>query len=646
MAQIKYITSAAFRNTFFDDTGLPLIDGFLYSYKDSDHSCLKAVYKTNEIVSPATEPVAYANPIELTSGGSVPVPGPIFFADDEPYFLELRDVNDDIIDTQDSWPPTTDGPTPPADEIDVTNFIANSDFTEVIKHRFEGAELGISPVKISFPEWYFIRSNTNATMDVRFEKFLLGQTDVPNDPYGYIKHETTVVNGGGETFKDIYFVIKDVRSFENTQISFAFYGRSDQSNTIEIIANQNFGASGSASVETNLGSFPLTNDWVQYLSTELIPSIAGKTIDPERGQLEIKFRMPLNVVCEVELTHVQLNKGDDLLEYQYLPEQYANGKSLSIETPARPTDLFYDIDGTPIGYDWKSMYTTDQGIVWVPGEAPAGAQLLWPTEDAPNYWLSACQDTTDADHNFAITAAYPRLFAILGEDYGKRYTSSTIVTDTVTVTNLEDGVVVDAIDVNSGFTINVTQQGTASLPEIFTVQCLAASALTEGTYFTLSSINPIGPVTNNFAIYIRKNNSGLPPIGLGATRLIQLDIDSTDTADDVALKLDAIMNPLSFAIVEWNGYFPRGWANESTRDPDRATRTDRGDGTVGDNVGTRQPGEIKSHQHGIPFVTSVQNLSGGTGSQGVFTGADDITRATGGNETRPVNKYTHFIIKY
>lgn len=100
----------------------------------------------------------------------------------------------------------------------------------------------------------------------------------------------------------------------------------------------------------------------------------------------------------------------------------------------------------------------------------------------------------------------------------------------------------------------------------------------------------------------------------------------------------------TFALPDYRGYFLRGWANGSTIDPDKASRTDRGDGTVGDNVGTKQSYEIQSHRH-------QEQRGGGTGegmarevSQSNYTSV--YTNYTGGNETRPININVLYCIKY
>lgn len=99
-----------------------------------------------------------------------------------------------------------------------------------------------------------------------------------------------------------------------------------------------------------------------------------------------------------------------------------------------------------------------------------------------------------------------------------------------------------------------------------------------------------------------------------------------------------------FYIPDMRGRFLRGWAHGQSTDPDRATRTDRGDGTTGDYVGTKQTDELKSHKHTYLKATSSGAIvnSGGTG----ISFPDNDTGLTGGNETRPININVMWIIKY
>jgi microcystin-dependent protein len=101
----------------------------------------------------------------------------------------------------------------------------------------------------------------------------------------------------------------------------------------------------------------------------------------------------------------------------------------------------------------------------------------------------------------------------------------------------------------------------------------------------------------------------------------------------------------TFNLPDYRGQFLRGWAHGQTTDPDKATRTDRGDGTAGDYVGTKQADGFKAHVH----YKGSNGDGSGTASQtfSSATAGDDLnTGSTGGNETRPTNVNVLFCIKY
>lgn len=110
-------------------------------------------------------------------------------------------------------------------------------------------------------------------------------------------------------------------------------------------------------------------------------------------------------------------------------------------------------------------------------------------------------------------------------------------------------------------------------------------------------------------------------------------------------------NSTTFNIPDYRGEFLRGWSNASSNDPDKTSRTDRGDGTTGNNIGTKQAGEYASHTHAPGSGTHFRTL-GSAGANSLSTGAGSnnnlpaATAASGGNETRPRNVAVNFCIAY
>lgn len=105
----------------------------------------------------------------------------------------------------------------------------------------------------------------------------------------------------------------------------------------------------------------------------------------------------------------------------------------------------------------------------------------------------------------------------------------------------------------------------------------------------------------------------------------------------------------TFNLPDFRGYFVRGWNHSSGNDPDASSRTNRGDGTVGDHVGTKQTDQVIWHQHNVPGLVATDGGSNPENVPGFWLPfGKNITWPTdnaGGNETRPKNISTMFIIK-
>jgi hypothetical protein len=104
----------------------------------------------------------------------------------------------------------------------------------------------------------------------------------------------------------------------------------------------------------------------------------------------------------------------------------------------------------------------------------------------------------------------------------------------------------------------------------------------------------------------------------------------------------------TFKLPDYRGYFLRGIDGTAGNDPDKASRTNRGDGTAGNAVGTKQADAFKSHRHMWSEEVQAVGGSGNTAADvdwdpptGLFPTTD-----TGGNETRPKNINVMYCIKY
>ena len=103
-----------------------------------------------------------------------------------------------------------------------------------------------------------------------------------------------------------------------------------------------------------------------------------------------------------------------------------------------------------------------------------------------------------------------------------------------------------------------------------------------------------------------------------------------------------------FNVPDLRGRFLRGVDGGTARDPDASSRTAMNTGgATGNNVGSIQADQLKSHNHTI-HANAGSFTAGSTEIQAANstgTHADITINSTGGNETRPLNAYVNYIIK-
>jgi microcystin-dependent protein len=104
----------------------------------------------------------------------------------------------------------------------------------------------------------------------------------------------------------------------------------------------------------------------------------------------------------------------------------------------------------------------------------------------------------------------------------------------------------------------------------------------------------------------------------------------------------------TFEIPDLRGRFMRGQDHAAGNDPNAATRTAiQVGGNTGDNVGSLQADEVKSHNHTM-WISSGGTYGTIAASSRNFrsTTSGSVNFAAGGSESRPKNAYVNYIIKF
>lgn len=178
----------------------------------------------------------------------------------------------------------------------------------------------------------------------------------------------------------------------------------------------------------------------------------------------------------------------------------------------------------------------------------------------------------------------------------------------------------------------------------------AASAIPAGSYFTFSS------PSENYLGWFKKSGSGSDPDVVGKIS-IEIDIDTSDTASQVADKIRVALNSEYFSTPNLKGYFLRGIDTDSNIDP--GVRFGMLSSSFGPELGTFEWDEFSAHIHpgSSSSVTLGLDQKNDPGTQGLIIpnvpshsnttlGVTISIASEGQAENRPRNMGVIWAVKY
>lgn len=328
-----------------DNQGDPLENGYMLAYRDLVRSDLKPVYQDPAGVH------AYLQPIVFNAAG---FQGPFYWSSDENYYLEIYDSSGNLVKTISAYnAPSSGGSGPITIVASNRNYIPDSQF------RYITADYSPVPpsVQLGASNWIFQKNNTTAVDSVTVNDFILGSSTPPSNPPAFLQYDCSVA-GTGEAAKRLYTKFQSVYSFQNTEVTFAFWAQAQTAGTqVKIGAFQNFGT-GVVSPPVNIFpfTFNLTTVWAQYSGTFTVPSVAGKTIGGGVDFFAIGIEFPYDSICQINLTNMQLNLGNTLEPFDY----YTPTNNATLQIPFFDSGtvnrlLSLDMDGF---LNWNTGFNT------------------------------------------------------------------------------------------------------------------------------------------------------------------------------------------------------------------------------------------------------------------------------------------------
>ena len=162
------------------------------------------------------------------------------------------------------------------------------------------------------------------------------------------------------------------------------------------------------------------------------------------------------------------------------------------------------------------------------------------------------------------------------------------------------------------------------------------------SYFTFQT-NPSS--VQNYYVWYSLNGTGINP-SIGGSIGIEVIYTGLESTDELLTKTLIAINQYQYAVPQGQGMFLRNADPSGLWDFDNLTRFSNVTGIVGPNLGTFEYSQFLLHDHFI----SQNNVPRATGAKVYVPGepvGDFASEATaGGSETRPVNMYVNYYIKY
>jgi hypothetical protein len=326
---ISYILGPNPTTQFTDNNGLWVAGGFVVT-KDWNTRLPKATYFDPDGL------VLRPNPFPLDSvGRQLLASQPVYYADDEPYYLQLLDANMvQIWESAYPYYPGSANQSKTNSGNDSTNLFINGQMRFFPKTSYSPIPASISDV--AFGGWSYEKNGTNTSTTLSFERFLPDNIDIDASPTFFL-HNVSTAAGTGETINTLSFRLQDVRTLAGEQITVSWNVRSllAGSFTLSVNAVQHFGTGGAPSLDvtTNVMIINPTSSAEDYSATIILPTLSGKTIGTDgNDNLTITFTYPLNTNYNIQATNFYMKRGLPVANFPYL--SYHEVNTSLIQNPA------------------------------------------------------------------------------------------------------------------------------------------------------------------------------------------------------------------------------------------------------------------------------------------------------------------------
>ncbi|UYQ70959.1 hypothetical protein OF122_12915 [Pelagibacterium flavum] len=199
--------------------------------------------------------------------------------------------------------------------------------------------------------WYHDWNGTGTAPTVSRQLHTSGQTDVPGNPFYFLRMSQGSAPSGQTTNKLIQR-IEYPGTLAGKTATFTIYLKSGSALTLPgLHVIQNFGAGNGLGVnQVVASSLSLTTSWQKFTYTVNIPSATGKTLGSD-GFLEYGIDLPLNTTWTIDFSRASLVEGDATGEDDPFAERHIQQELALCQR------YYFTLDGTKFGSNYNTAFT-------------------------------------------------------------------------------------------------------------------------------------------------------------------------------------------------------------------------------------------------------------------------------------------------
>jgi hypothetical protein len=171
-----------------------------------------------------------------------------------------------------------------------------------------------SAAQIYLADRWAIYQNGSGNFTVSQQPFPAGTAPVTSYENAYFIRLALTTLGTTSAF-EFEQKIEDVRNFAGQTVTVSFWAKSPTSTGISFYFRQNFGTSGSSSVQSSTQSYTLTAYWQRFTYTVTLAPISGKTI-VAGNSLEVVFNASTSANQTWDIWGVQVEQGSVATAFQ------------------------------------------------------------------------------------------------------------------------------------------------------------------------------------------------------------------------------------------------------------------------------------------------------------------------------------------